>query len=205
MIEIKHRYTEAVLFAHECTSISKALIEALRNGANLRYADLRGASLRHANLRHADLSSANLSGANLSHADLRDANLRYADLSGANLSGANLSGANLRGADLRGANLRYADLSGADLRGANLSYADLIYALPVGDPRGYRPYATWYNDQWMVCAGCRYFTIAQAREHWGSTSYPTPMLGAQYVAAMDWLEQQEKPVKKVVDKQKDSE
>jgi hypothetical protein len=41
-----------------------------------------------ANLRYADLSGANLSGANLSGADLSGADLRYADLSGANLSGA---------------------------------------------------------------------------------------------------------------------
>jgi hypothetical protein len=82
---------------------------------------------------------------------------------------------------------------GTNLKGANLEGANLIYALPVGDLRGYRPYATWFNDQWMICAGCRYFTIAQARAHWGSAEYPTPMRGAQYVAAMDWLERQDKP------------
>ena len=97
------------------------------------------------------------------------------------------------GTNLKGANLEGANLEGANLKGANLEGANLIYALPVGDLRGYRPYATWFNDQWMICAGCRYFTIAQARAHWGSAEYPTPMRGAQYVAAMDWLERQDKP------------
>jgi hypothetical protein len=35
------------------------------------------------------------------------------------------------------------------------------------------------------------FTIAEAREHWGSESYPDRARGGQYVAACDWLEKQE--------------
>ncbi len=71
MIEIKHRYTGAVLFSFD--------------GADLRRADLRRANLREANLiganlREADLSEADLIGADLRDADLRDADLRDADL-----------------------------------------------------------------------------------------------------------------------------
>ena len=92
-IQIKSRFTAAVLFEHDCegNSIRMTLELAIKSGA-----DLRGAYL----------SGANLSGADLSRADLSGAYLIRADLSGANLSGANLSGANMIGADLSGAYLK---------------------------------------------------------------------------------------------------
>jgi len=101
-IQIKSRFTSAVLFEHdtENNSIRFTLELAIKSGADLSGAYLSGA----------DLSGANLSGANLS---------------GANLSGANLSGANLSGAYLSGAYLSGADLSGAYLSGAYLSDAYL--------------------------------------------------------------------------------
>jgi len=130
LIEIKHRFTGAVLFALETESLKLCLQAAVKSraylyGAYLRGADLSGADLYGADLSGADLSGANLYGANLSGANLSGANLRGADLYGANLSGANLYGANLSGANLRGANLRGANLYGADLRGAYLRGADL--------------------------------------------------------------------------------
>jgi hypothetical protein len=86
IIEIKHRYSGAVLFtAKGATTVAAALAMANAAGADLSGADLSGAYLRSANLR-----SANLSGA-----DLRSANLRSANLSGANLRSAYLSGADL--------------------------------------------------------------------------------------------------------------
>ena len=99
-IEIKSIYG-SVLFSYESenNTLKETLLEAIKSGADLSYANLRGA----------DLSYANLSGANLRGADLRGADLSYANLSGANLRGADLRGADLRGADLRGANLRGAD------------------------------------------------------------------------------------------------
>jgi uncharacterized protein YjbI with pentapeptide repeats len=154
-IQIKHRFTDAVLFECEAPegldsglrmrhTLEKAvevradLSGADLSGAYLRGADLSGAYLRRADLSGADLSGAYLRGADLSGAYLRGADLscaylRGADLSGAYLSGADLSGAYLSGADLscaylRGAYLRGADLSGADLRRADLSGADLSCA-----------------------------------------------------------------------------
>ena len=67
-------------FEKENNSIRETLMEAVKNGANLRGADLRAANLRGANLGAADLRSADLGGA-----DLRDANLYAADLRGADL------------------------------------------------------------------------------------------------------------------------
>lgn len=75
-IEIKSVFGDVIFeFEKENNSIKDTLVEAVKQGANLRGADLRGA-------------------------DLRDADLRGADLSGADLSGAYLSGAYLSGADL---------------------------------------------------------------------------------------------------------
>jgi hypothetical protein len=119
-IQIKSRFTAAVLFEHNCegNNIRLTLEVATKSGADLSYANLSGA----------DLSRANLSRANLSGADLSDANLSYANLSGADLSDANLSRANLSRANLRRADLSDADLSRADLRRADLSDADLSRA-----------------------------------------------------------------------------
>jgi hypothetical protein len=86
-IQIKSRFTAAVLFEHNCegNNIRLTLEVATKSGADLSDADLSGADLSYANLSRADLSYANLSGANLSGADLS-----RADLSDANLSGAYL-------------------------------------------------------------------------------------------------------------------
>ena len=72
MFEIKHRYSNEVLFSIEIGTLRLAVEAAIKSVANL--------------------SRANLSGANLSGADLSGANLSRADLSRANLSGANLYG-----------------------------------------------------------------------------------------------------------------
>lgn len=84
--EIKNRWSDEVLFSHECESIKEAVAAALDVDADLRGADLSGANLSDAYLRGADLSGANLRGADLSYADLRGANLSDANLSGANLT-----------------------------------------------------------------------------------------------------------------------
>jgi uncharacterized protein YjbI with pentapeptide repeats len=74
MIEIKHRFTGAVLYRSEnAETIKDALEEAVNGDADLRGADLRGADLRGADLRGANLYGANLYGANLRGANLAGA------------------------------------------------------------------------------------------------------------------------------------
>jgi hypothetical protein len=124
-IQIKHRWTEAVLFEGEFETLKDAVAAAIANRAYLNGAYLSGADLRRADLSGADLSGADLNGAYLNGAYLNGAylngaDLRRADLRRADLSGAILNGAYLRRADLSGAYLRRADLSGADLRGARM-------------------------------------------------------------------------------------
>ena len=143
--------------------------------ANLRGANLRGANLYGANLYGADLREADLYGADLRGADLRGTNLRGANLYGADLYGADLYEADLRGADLRGTNLRGTNLRGAYLRDANLLEANLREAEGVidggQDTRGYRVVGWMHDDQLMIKAGCRNFTLAEARAHWGGADY----------------------------------
>ncbi len=91
---------------------------------------------------------------------------------GAYLSGAVLSGAYLSGADLRSANLR-----SADLRSANI-----IHCGTRSD--GYEFYAHVKNGDLFIKAGCRYFNISNAREHWTKTRGGTP-LGDESMALLD--------------------
>jgi len=130
-IQIRHRYTSAVLFEHQVTDEQQASGMAMRHAleaATQARANLAGAYLADANLVGANLAGAYLAGANLVDANLADANLVDAYLAGANLAGANLAGANLVDAYLAGANLAGAYLAGANLVDANLAGAYLAGA-----------------------------------------------------------------------------
>ncbi len=170
------------------------LRDANLRGVNLRGADLRGADLRSAYLGGVNLRGANLRGANLRDANLRDANLRDADLVGANLRGADLWDADLWSVNLRGANLRGADLRGANLRGVDLVGATGLLFLTQTD-HGYLVYASWVGTEWRIMAGCRNFSIPEARAHWSSSDYRLPQSGSRIVALLDWLEKQPTPEK----------
>ncbi len=89
MIEIRHRFTDAVIFRSEtAATVREAVVEAVSARAYLAGADLADANLARAYLARAYLADA----------DLADANLAGADLAGANLAGADLAGADLAGA-----------------------------------------------------------------------------------------------------------
>jgi uncharacterized protein YjbI with pentapeptide repeats len=91
-------------------------------------------------------------------------------LSETNLSKAILKGTNLHEANLYGADLHEADLYGANLQNTNLQEANLtdvkgIVCLGI-DPRGYRFVGVQHDDGWRISAGCRWFTIDEAKTHW---------------------------------------
>ena len=165
MIEIRNRWNDSVIFAADtATTFAEAIAEMVTQA--------RERSER------ANLSDADLSDADLSDADLRRANLSHADLRRANLSHADLSHADLRHADLRRANLRRANLSHADL-----SDADLI---SLGfDLRGYHFWLRKEGDELLITAGCRQFTLAEARNHWTDAHQDDPLLRAEILARLD--------------------
>ena len=119
-------------------------------------------------------------------ATMRDA-VTVAIAAGANLRGAYLIEADLRGADLEGADLRGADLEGADLRGADLEGADGVLA--VGPIDTWIMYAVRYPDGPRIKAGCRWFTVAEAREWWGKggEAKDTETHGPRMLAGVDAL------------------
>jgi hypothetical protein len=141
-VEIKHRYTGAVLFSFDATDEQQASGLAMRHA--LEAAVEARANLAGANLAGANLAGANLAGANLADANLADANLARANLAGANLADANLAGANLADANLADANLARANLARANLAGAKGS--DLAIAmtriLPDGQLIGWKKCAS---------------------------------------------------------------
>lgn len=92
---------------------------------------------------------------------------------------ANLEGANLRGANLKFANLYGADLRGANLEGINMGYANLEGAkgtIKVGTSSdGYDFFGVKHSNGVFVKAGCRWFTVGEAKEHWMETRKNTPL------------------------------
>ena len=95
-IEIKSIFGK-VLFAleKENNTIKETLEEAVRNNANLEYANLINANLEYANLKNASLCNASLYNTNLKNANLYNAFLRNVDFRNSNLEDANLVNANL--------------------------------------------------------------------------------------------------------------
>ena len=64
-IQIKNRWSLAVLFEGEFGSLKLAVEAAVEKKVNLRGSDLSGSDLRGSNLRGSDLRDSNLSGSNL--------------------------------------------------------------------------------------------------------------------------------------------
>jgi len=157
------------------------------NGESGKKADLPGADLHGA-----ILSEAILYGANLPLADLRMADLHGADFSGADLDGANLSGADLDGANLRGVNLHEADLHGVNLHEADLHGAYLHGAkgiIRVGPSQdGYEFFGVVRKGETWIKAGCRWFTVLDAKTHWTETRKGTK-LGEERLFFVSVIEQ----------------
>lgn len=151
------------------------------SGANLRGVDLFGADVRYAvldgaNLTEANLSRANVCWASMAGADLTDANLYQADVRWADLNGAKLTQADLHWADLSSANMHGVNLSGALLEGTNLYDAKGVVdlGLETNPLRRFRWVVVLPADatgQSMIKAGCRWYTLEDARAHWGAAWY----------------------------------
>jgi hypothetical protein len=135
VIEIRHRYANAVLFRSETASTLRAALEqAVAVGARLDGARLDGARLDGARLDGASLDGASLDGARLDGASLDGASLVGASLDGARLDGASLDGASLVGASLVGASLVGARLDGAWLDPIGNDLYDILDQQPAEVP-----------------------------------------------------------------------
>jgi hypothetical protein len=170
---IKHTLTGATLFEGDFDTMRLCVEAARSKNANLGGANLGGAYLGGANLCGANLNGANLGGANLGGAYLRDAHLGGAYLRGAYLKGANLRDTNLNGANLGGANLNGANLRGAYLKGG-IKLSAFVKTCSRSDDYDF---LLWDCEDrvWRLTAGCRFFTMEQAWEHWTKTRDNTPL------------------------------
>ena len=202
--QIKHRYTESVLFECDLPDNTPAglitrhvLEKATAAGASLAWADLAGAYLDGASLAWANLTGANLDGADLAGAYLAGANLAGASLAGASLAWADLAGAYLAGAYLAGASLAGANLPGAPLAGANLAVASLAGAVLAGErpifqigPIGSRcEYFTAYltTEGVKLRAGCFFGTVDEFTAKL-SDEHGDNIHAKEYRAALDLIQ-----------------
>jgi len=116
----------AILFQGRERTLRRCAELAVRNGADLSFANFRHASLRGAVLDGANLTGASFWRADLSTADIAGANLDHADLRLSCLKDACLAESIFRGADFRGAYFSRTILDGADLSGALESCPRLV-------------------------------------------------------------------------------
>ena len=96
-------------------------------------------------------------------------------------------GADLKGANLKGADLKSANLKGADLKGADLGDQWIIQGPSRSD--GYWFFLMRLKDEKepMVCAGCRWLNLKDAKAHWEKTRGGT-QLGNESLDILIWLE-----------------
>lgn len=90
------------------------------------------------------------------------------------------------GAYLRGAYLRGADLRGAYLSGAYLGEQWIVQGACRSDGYWFQLQKLTGDVEPMVKAGCRYFTLVEAREHWQKTRGGTP-LGEETMAILNCM------------------
>jgi len=191
-IEIKRIDGTVAYESQSATSLKEAAEEAVRQGVSLALANFSGANFSGAHFSGANFSGANFSLANFSRANFSGANFSGADFSLADFSRANFSRANFSGADFYKANFSGANFSGANFSranfyGANFSGAEGI--LHVGPVDGWDMYAVRWDDGPRIKAGCRWFTVSEARKWWGKGGAPgnKPEHGPLMLAGLDAL------------------
>lgn len=181
-IEIKRIDGTVAYESQSATSLKEAAEEAVRQGVSLARAHFPGADFPGANFPGANFSGANFFGAHFSGADFS-----LADFSRANFYGANFSGADFYKANFSRANFSGADFSLANFYGANFFGVEGI--LHVGPVDGWDMYAVRWDDGPRIKAGCRWFTVSEAREWWGKGGEPgnKPEHGPLMLAGLDAL------------------
>ena len=186
-IEIKRIDGTVAYESQSATSLKEAAEEAVRQGVSLARAHFPLAHFSGANF-----SGANFFRANFSGASFYGANFSRANFSGANFSLANFYGANFFRADFSLANFSRANFYGADFSRANFYGANFYLAegvLHVGPVDGWDMYAVRWDDGPRIKAGCRWFTVSEAREWWGKGGAPgnKPEHGPLMLAGLDAL------------------
>lgn len=119
----------------------------------LRDSNLAGVALSHADLAGADLSCCNFNNADLRHANLYGCNLADSSFDNTRMTGATVVNANIEDTNLGHTDSRY--INGLILLDELNDY--YVWAYPRGREKLLR-----------IRAGCRDFTLAEARQHWSA-------------------------------------
>ena len=156
-------------------------IEIKRIDGTVAYESQSATSLREA-VAEAVRQGVSLAGANCSGADFSRADFSRADFSRADFSLANFSRADFSLANFYGADFSLAHFPGANFFGVE----GILHAGPVD---GCDMYAVRWDDGPRIKAGCRWFTVSEAREWWGKGGTPgnKPEHGPLMLAGLDAL------------------
>lgn len=144
---------------HFAENIRQILMDADDADVNMSEIDLAGTNFAGQDLSNMNLAGMNLEDCNFNGANLINANLAGCDLRDAHFDRTRMTGASVIGADLRDtnfANVEARHVDGIALMGELDQWSVYGYPLKMGD-----------NDfRLMIRAGCRHFTLAEARDHW---------------------------------------
>lgn len=154
-------------------------------------ANFENSSLRFAKFAGSVLTNATFSNAFGTYADFKNAYLDSACFDGASLAYANFAAAILDNAVFHYSYLQDANFCNAQLRNTEFKHTPFTYTKGIidgGQRRdGYRFLAVRHDDGIRFAAGCRWFTIKEAYEHWehkrGGTS-----LGDETFARLEMME-----------------
>lgn len=164
---IKATYGEVLYaqkFNDDVTPINRlrghAVIQALKDNVSLAYADLVDVDLSNLALDNRSFHNVEFHNANLSSINFSDSNFSFCIF-----DYANLSGSLLRNVYIDNSRFYKTLMARADINGANVFHGGGIIDAGI-DNRGYRFIGINYGEEWMVKAGCRWFSIENAKHHW---------------------------------------
>ena len=120
---------------------------------------------------------------------LRGEGGKRANMRGAYMQGAYMQGANMQGADMRGAYMQGANMQGAYMQGAKIDNGNIVIGIMRRATRadGYEFFLWHCQEGFYVKAGCHFFTVAEARQHWTVTRAGTP-LGNESLDILDFFD-----------------
>lgn len=146
------------------------------------------------NLSNGDFSQQDYEGLDFEGGQFAKCDFTNTDLSRVCLIKANFSEAVLRSANLEGADVDRADFTGADLTGAYLGdcnvetaiFKDTIGIRDAGkDSRGYRFIGVLQDSgSWRIKAGCRWYTVSDALEHWDDVGNQDALARVREIAGL---------------------
>ena len=140
-IEIRHRYTNEVIYSCEAKTIREAVQKAVKENVSL--------------------SNSDLSNSNFRNSDLRNSILRNSDFTNSDFTNSILRNSDLRNSDFRNSILTNSDLSNSDL--SNSENLDKTTKLPI-----YCKWSHGITNGNLIHIGCEKRTIEEWDEFFNS-------------------------------------